>query len=60
MVALKTLVRVETGGGGAQEVKIDLMPPGVPKVSYFSLLRIIRAASSGRHESPPNSVFLTL
>ncbi len=39
VVAVETLVWVETGGvwggGGAQEVKIDLMPPRVPKVSII-------------------------
>ncbi len=58
-VAVETLVGVETGGGGArgaQEVKIDLMPPGVPKVSNFSLFRIFRAASCGRPQSLPRSV----
>jgi hypothetical protein len=42
--------------GGAQEVKIDLMPPGVPKVSNFSLFWIFRAASCGRPQSLPRSV----
>ncbi len=42
-VAVETLVGVETGGGGggAQEVKIDLMPPGVPKVSIFLILDLL-------------------
>jgi hypothetical protein len=45
-VAVDTLVGVETGGGGvgAHEVKIDLTPPGVPKVSIFPLFCIFRAA----------------
>jgi hypothetical protein len=57
-VAVETLVGVKTGGGGggAQEVKIDLMPPGVPKVSNFSLFWIFRAASCGRPQSLPRSV----
>jgi hypothetical protein len=44
--------------GGAQEVKIDLMPPGVPKVSIFPLCCIFRAASCGRPQSLPSLVFL--
>jgi hypothetical protein len=58
-MAVETLVGVETGGGGGrgvQEVKIDLMPPGVPKVSIFPLFRIFQAASCGRPQSLPSSV----
>ena len=56
-VAVKTLVGVETvgDGGGAQEVRIDLMPPGVPKVSNFSLFWIFRVASCRKPQSPPSS-----
>jgi hypothetical protein len=55
---VETLVGVETGGvwGGAQEVKIDLMPPRVPKVSIIFLFWIFQAASSGRPQSLPSSV----
>jgi len=35
-------------GRGAQEVKLDLMPPRMPKVSIFPLFLIFRAASCGR------------
>jgi hypothetical protein len=44
------------GGGGAQEVKIDLMPPRVPKVSIIFLFWIFQAASSGRPQSLPSAV----
>ncbi len=60
MVAVETLVGVETGGGWgggeAQEVKIDLMPLGVLKVSNFSIFWIFRAASCGRPQSLPSSI----
>jgi hypothetical protein len=59
VVAVETLVGVETGGvwgGGAQEVKIDLMPPRVPKVSIIFLFWNFLAASSGRPQSLPSSV----
>jgi hypothetical protein len=47
-VAAETLPGVSTGGerGGGLEFHINLMPPGVPKISFFSILWTFRAASS--------------
>jgi hypothetical protein len=46
--AVESLPGVATGGerGGRLEVHIDLMPPGETKISFFSIFRIFRAASS--------------
>jgi hypothetical protein len=51
-------VGVATGRerGGELEVHINLMPPGVTKISFFSIFWTFRAASSWRHQSLPNSV----
>ena len=57
--AVETLAGVATCGerGGGLEVHMNLMPPRVSKVSPFSLFWIIQAASCGRHDSLPNSIF---
>jgi hypothetical protein len=46
--AVESLPGVATGGerGGGLEVHIDLMPPGVIKISFFSIFLTFRAASS--------------
>jgi hypothetical protein len=60
VVAVETLLGVETGGGvgggEVQEVKTDLMPPGVLKVSKFSLFCMFQAASCGRPQRLPSSI----
>jgi hypothetical protein len=51
VAAEKTLVGVATCGerGGGLEVHMNLMPPGVSKVSLFPIFWTFRAASYGRH-----------
>jgi hypothetical protein len=47
-VAIKNLAGVATGGGGGGgglEVHMNLMPPGVAKIGFFSLFWTFRAAS---------------
>ncbi len=46
-VAIKTLAGVATGGGGGGELEVhmNLMPPGVTKICFFSLFWTFRAAS---------------
>jgi hypothetical protein len=59
-VAVETLAGVATCGEGL-EVHMNLMSPGVSKVSFFlSILWISRAASYGRHKSLPNFIFCYL
>jgi len=62
METKKNILQIRWGveGRGAKEVKIDLMPPGVPKVSNFSLFCIFQAAFCGRPQSLPISVSLYL
>ncbi len=57
MGAVETLAGVTTcgeGGGGGLEVHMNLILPGVSKVSFFSIFWTFWAASSGRHKSLPN------
>jgi hypothetical protein len=58
METKKNILQIRWGveGRGAKEVKIDLMHPGVPKVSNFSLFLIFQVASCGRPKSLPISV----
>jgi hypothetical protein len=61
--AVESLPGVATGrerGGGGLEVHINLMPPGVSKVSLFIIFWTLWAASYGRHKSLPNSIFCFL
>ncbi len=47
-VAIKTLAGIATGGGGGGgelEVHLNLMPPGVAIIGFFSLFWTFRAAS---------------
>jgi hypothetical protein len=46
--AVEILSGVATGRerGGGLEVHINLMPPGVTKISFLSIIRNFRAASS--------------
>jgi hypothetical protein len=46
--AVETLTGVATGWerGGGLEVHINLMPPGVTKISFFSIFWTFGAASS--------------
>ncbi len=47
--AVEILSGVATGrerGGGGLEVHMNLMPPGVTKISFFSIFWTSRAASS--------------
>ena len=60
MGAVETLAGVATGGeggGGGLEVHMNLMPPRVSKVSFFSIFWTFWAASYGRHMSLPNCIF---
>ena len=47
-VAIKTFAGVGTGGGGGGELEVhmNLMPPGVTKIGFFSIFWTFRAASS--------------
>jgi hypothetical protein len=48
VAAAETLPGVASGRerGGGQEVDMNLMPPGVTNISFFSLFWTFRAASS--------------
>jgi hypothetical protein len=57
------VVAIEMMKGGEErglEVQMNLMPPRKPKLTVFSIFWIFRAASRGRHDSLPNSVFFNL
>ena len=63
MGAVETLAGVATGGeggGGGLEVHMNLMPPRVSKVSFFSIFWTFWAASYGRQKSLLNSIFCYL
>jgi hypothetical protein len=63
MGAVETLAGVATGGeggGGGLEVHMNLMPPRVSKVSFFSIFWTLWTASYGRHKSLPNCIFCYL
>jgi hypothetical protein len=60
MGAVETLAGVATCGGGGVgglEVHMNLIPPGVSKVSFFSIFWTFWAAWYGRCKSLPNSNF---
>ncbi len=63
VMAAESLSGGATGGGGGGgerglEVKMNLMPPGLPNVNLFSLFWICLVASPGGHDSLPDSIFL--
>jgi hypothetical protein len=60
--AVETLAGVATCGErrGGLEVHMNLMPPGVFKVSLFPIFWTFQAASYGRPKSLPNSIFCLL
>jgi hypothetical protein len=63
MGAVETLAGVGTygeGGGGGLEVHMNLMPPGVSKVSFFYIFWTFWVASYRRHKSLPNCIFCYL
>jgi hypothetical protein len=59
VAAVETLAGVATcrKRGGGLEVHMNLMPPGISKVSLFTILWTFGAASYGRHKILPNSTF---
>ncbi len=48
------------GGGASLEVHMNLMPPGVSKVSFFLHILDLPGGFYGRHRSLPNSTFCHL
>jgi hypothetical protein len=58
VAAVETLAGVATCGesGGVLKVHINLMPPGISKVSLFTIFWTFWAASYGRHKILPNSI----
>jgi hypothetical protein len=62
VAAVENLAGVATcrEGGGGLEVHMNLMPPRIPKVSFFPIFWTFWAASNGRHKSLPNSILCYL
>jgi hypothetical protein len=60
-VAIKILAGVATGGGGGEELEVhmNLMPPEITKIGFFSFFWTYRAASHLRHNISARRVLKT-